>query len=809
MALVGPVRLTCAILSAIALAPADCQAEEAGNPIIIVTARRMEEQTLDVPLQVNSLDGGEIEAGSVDGLQSLSLRVPGLSFEAAWGGYNSFPVLRGQSQPSVAGDNVGMFVDGVSQASRDAIDVMPLDLERIEVVQGPQNALFGHSSFAGLISYVPAKPTEQLYVSGAADAGTDNLRGITGVVSGPLGNLVKARLAASYRAADGTYVNLADPGQHLGNTERIALAAGLATRDGSGPLSARLSVRYGDNRSNQPAFFTLDYRDYNCGSQNIASGAWSYFCGRAPVASQVSVSPDVPNSRARTGQVALHLALDLGGLDLRSDTSYYDAKTATFRDFDGSPEGDLYGVCLIRVNCTGIGSLAIPVVRLQRVNIVSRRSLTVSEISQELRIGNSTGGRFDWQVGGTIFWTKTRTATGVGAARDGLAPNESYSSLVLSDFQRVGRPALINSAVVDDPNASQVTRDDAVERRRTLALFATADYRLVERLRLRGEVRVTWERYSLDSRLSNFAPSFGDSLQARHFRDVTPRISLDYRPADGWLIFASYARGSRSGGINPIPNLLPQEQTFAPETNWTAELGAKYQGSGLIRSAWTTAYDIDWRNTQIVGFSITPGISALITHNTTGIHTQGIEFGGTLAPARWIEFDFAYSYADPRFKKGSEDPGSGSFCGLALGIVVSSFCTIGPSLIVPGQLVPDISGNRPARAVATSWTAGLTLSPTMSLLAGLRIHAEISHQGNVFDRQVDGLYYGERTLVGARVTFPLGPCSVELWGTNLGDDRYIRVAVGRGPIFYRDMPRPTDLILADGRRIGLTLRFTR
>ena len=97
----------------------------------------------------------------------------------------------------------------------------------------------------------------------------------------------------------------------------------------------------------------------------------------------------------------------------------------------------------------------------------------------------------------------------------------------------------------------------------------------------------------------------------------------------------------------------------------------------------------------------------------------------------------------------------------------------------------------------------------MPSLPGLRLHAEVSHQGNVFDRQINGLYYGARTLIGARVSLPLGPFMIVLWGTNLGNDRFARIAVGRGPGFYRDMPRPTDLILADGRRVGLTLRFAR
>ena len=798
--------LGCVVFGTLAL-PAPARADD--EPIvvpIVVTARRIDERPIDVPLAVDVVPADAIGPGGVDSLQSLAAKIPGLSFEAGWGGFFSSPVLRGQSQPSpLSRDSVGVFIDGVYQANRDAVDSEPLDLERIEVIHGPQSALFGHSSFAGLIHFVPAEPAESLLVSGAGDFGTDDLRGIRAIVSGPLNGLVKARLAATYRAADGTHQNAALPGENLGNSERFAIAASLATRDGSGPLSARLSARYGQSRSNQPALFTLDYRHYNCGGRDPASGVWSYFCGKAPIASQVSISTDISDSRTRGGQAALHLALETGGVELRSDSSFYQAEVSDYRDFDGSAEGELYGVCVAGLNCNGIGSLTMPVVRLQRVSTVQRRSASAREIAQELRIRSSGDSRFGWQIGGTVFWTRVRNTFAYGAGRGALATSERFSSLVLSNPQRVGAPAAINFAVVSDPNASQVIQLDEVQDRRTIALFATADYRLTEGLRLRGEVRSNWERLDLDSRRANFLPSFGIGLGARNFHDITPRIGIDWRPADGWLAFASYARGSRSGGLNIFPNLLPEEQTFEPETNWTGEIGVKYFGSGVVRSARVTAYDIDWDNTQIIGLSTTPGVTAQIQRNTTGIHTQGIEIGAELAPARWLRFDFAYSYANPRFKAGSEDPGGNPFCGLALGVTTSSFCTIRPSRIDPGQLVADISGNVPARAVRTSWTAGVTVSP---MLHGLRFHAEVSRQGNVFDRQINGLYYGARTLLGARVSIPLGPCSMELWGTNLGDARYASFAAGRPPVFYTGIPRPTDLVLGERRRIGLTLRFS-
>jgi iron complex outermembrane receptor protein len=800
--------VACAQVASLA-APSPARAEGTGDPVIVVSARRVDERAEDVPLDVAIIGADGIGVGGVDGLQNLAARVPGLSFEAMWGGSNAFPVLRGQSQPSIAGDAVGMFVDGVYQANRDALDIEPLDLERIEVVNGPQSALFGHSSFAGLIQYVPAKPSEDYLAGGSADIGSDGYRGLQGVVSGPLGGSFKGRLAASWRQADGTWENAARAGQHLGDVRRFAVVASLATREGSGPFSAALSGRYGKSRMGQPPFYTLDYRQYNCGGRDPSAGVWSYFCGPAPLARRLSISPDLPDSRSRSGQVALHLALDLAGVELRSDTSYYRAKADIYRDFDGSVQGDVYGVCLLGFNCSGAASQTIPVLALQGVNIVQRHPGSAREIAEEFRVRSTGSRRFAWMVGAAAIWTRQdqRTNFAYGAARGGLPANERFSSIVLADPLRVGPPATINSALVDDPTLDQVVQNEAVEFRHTLALFASGEYRLAPGLRARGELRANWERLRVDSRIANFAPSFGTRLGARTFFDLTPRFGLDYRPAPGWLAYASYARGSRSGGINAVPNLLPQEQTFAPETNWTGEIGLKYAGAGLVRSARLTAYAIDWDNTQILGFATSPGVPVLITRNTAGIRTRGIEIGGELAPARWLAVDFGYSHADPRFKRGSEDPGSNAFCGLAPGVSTSSFCAVRPSAINPGQLVADISGKVPARAARTSWSAGATLTSPWHRLGELRLRVDLSHQGPVFDRQIDGLYYGARTLLDARLSVVLGPIALQVWGTNLTDDRYARFAVGRQPAFYLGVPRPTDLILAERRRVGMTLRY--
>jgi iron complex outermembrane receptor protein len=703
---------------------------------------------------------------------------------------------------------VGVFVDGVYQVSRDAIDLDLLDLDRVEVAHGPQSALFGHSSFSGLIHYVPAAAAEHWIMRATVDAGSQSLLGIQGVISGPLGATFKGRLAASWREQDGSWTNPAGSGSKLGGQRKRALAGTLATRDGAGPLTLRLSARFGENRFDQPAFFTLDHRQFNCGARNAQSGTWSYFCGVAPVGPPNPLSPRIPDSRSWAAQAALHAELDLGAIELRSDTSWYRASARIYRDFDGSAEGDIYGVCATNLNCENPGSLLVPVVRLQRVNIVQVRPTSASEVAQELRIASTGSSAFRWMLGATMFRTRARRAFAYGADRGSLQPAERFTSLVLGSLQRVGPLAAINSAVVGDANASQVMHNDSIEQRRTFALFGSIDYRLTPQLRLHGEIRGNWEHLELDSRRSNFTASFGRSLGVRRFFDTTPRLSIDYRPSAGWMFFASHARGSRSGGINSVAGLAAEEQTFEPETNWTSEIGVKYAGPGVVRSVEVTGYHIDWRKTQILGLSVTPGVNALVTRNTNGIETWGFDLSARFQPRPWLELDFALGYTRPRFKRGSEDPGSSAFCGLGPGSTTSSFCTIRESTINPGQLVPDISGKVVLRTTKVNWSGALTLTPGLTRFSDMRLRLGMTHQGNVYERAVNGLAYGARTILDARLVLPLGRTTLEVWGTNLANARYARGAAGRQPQFYTGIPRPTDLILGESRRIGLTLRFS-
>lgn len=784
----------------------------AGLEEVVVIARKVAEPHWTVPLAIDVLDRDDQIAASVADLASLARMVPGLYFESLWGGAGSAPVLRGQSQPSTAGDNVGVFVGGVYQAERTAIDVAPLDVDRIEVVRGPQSTLFGHSTFAGAIHYVPRAPTGELTGGVELGGGTHDYWSAMAHLSGPLSpGLLLGRIAAGTRNAAGTWANVAG-GRSLGGYSREAVAGSVVLAD-TGPWSVELAGRWSRTEATHPAQSFIDGTGFNCGAIDPASGYWSYYCGDLPAGGRANLSRGLPESASSVSQVALSIARSTDAVTFESDTSYYRGSSDIYRDFDSSSSGETFGVCILSTTCPRAQSPPQPVSRLTQVNSVSRQGPGTEEWSQEFRLRGSAGAHMDWLLGLTGFAAREYSRARFGFERGALAPNEALAVLLPLTPGIAGPLARANRALVDDPNEEQVLQSKSETTRRTLAAFGALSYRPTERVGLRVEVRATWEEQELDSQVANYLPSFGTAVPSQDFTDVTPRLSVDFAPNERSLLYASAAKGSRSGGINSIPDLPPGEQTFDAEYNWTYELSGRYRDGQRRWTGSATVYHIDWQDTQIIGFSSDPRIANLITRNTAGVRTNGAELMLDARLHSLVRIHGAWAYADPEFVAGSDDPGSSLSCGLKGSSSTSSFCVVGPpraGRAPPGTLVPYVDGNMPQRAPRTQWQLGLR-SDSPPFASGWRATGavDLSYQGDVYDRAVNGARFGERTLLSARVALMRDRWTLELWGTNLTDERYIRAVSARGAAFYPIAPRPLDLVFGEGRRIGVTVRWER
>jgi len=124
---------------------------------IVVTARKHEENLQTVPVAITAFTAADIEAAGIRDLRDIATLTPGLVFDTMVGEYLAIPTIRGLTQNDLFGDvnNVEIFLDGVNVSGRSGLNFNLLDVERIEVVKGPQSALYGRNSFAGAINFVP------------------------------------------------------------------------------------------------------------------------------------------------------------------------------------------------------------------------------------------------------------------------------------------------------------------------------------------------------------------------------------------------------------------------------------------------------------------------------------------------------------------------------------------------------------------------------------------------------------------------------------------------------------------------------
>lgn len=153
---------------------------------IVVTSRRTAERLQDVPLPITAFNERMIEDAGISNLDDVAQMTPGLTFYSPFGEQIPTPVIRGISQTNIFGEtNAAVFVDGVYVSGRQGLNLSQLDIARIEVVKGPQSALYGRNSFSGAINIITAEPSDVFSGKGEVTVGDHGRRAARLSVSGP------------------------------------------------------------------------------------------------------------------------------------------------------------------------------------------------------------------------------------------------------------------------------------------------------------------------------------------------------------------------------------------------------------------------------------------------------------------------------------------------------------------------------------------------------------------------------------------------------------------------------------------------
>ena len=595
-----------AIIGACSGAPASAVVPEALEEIT-VTARKVSEARFDVPLSIDVIPADALPSGLPLDLSRLALLSPGLYFESLWGGLGAAPVLRGQSQPSTAGDNVGVFVDGVYQAERTAIDSVPIDIEQVEVVRGPQSTLFGQSTFAGAIHYVPRSPTRAVAAGAEAVVGTDEYLAANAYLSGPLKEgIALGRLAVGFRDSHGAQTNSAND-TSLGDrrASRGRRHAGFrlgrtVERETLRPLDVR---EPGASSGVERDWRRLQLRCRRSGDEHVELLLWNAAAGSA-----------LRRFARRSGQPARREPGRSRRVVARRRSQLYQRHRLLPRSHRNVPRLRCVGH---RRNVWCVHFARLPV---RPGSAVARRSARRSQFRVPApirRVGVDPGvpaaghavasalvdDRLDrhrhaefGSLGVRVQARRPRDERGVddpAAADPGLG----------------GPVARANVSLVDDPNRQQVMQASV------RSIVAPSPYSAAS----------TTGRPSSGPCVQKAArrASTSKSPAARSRRRDSPTRRLDSA--------CSTSRGKRTAlrlrgqGLacrrhQRHHRAAAERADVRAEYNWTYELGGRIE-----RTRWSadaTIYYIDWQDTQLPGFPLTPGINTLITRNTAGVTTE-------------------------------------------------------------------------------------------------------------------------------------------------------------------------------------------
>ena len=635
---------------------------------VIVTAQKREQALKDVPMAVTAIQGEELEVRSLNSIQDIGFAVPGMAMrEDGPGSYTIF--LRGLSNQYGYDALVGVYLDEatVTISGYDQMDVRVLDLERIEILKGPQGTLYGQGMIAGAVRYITNKPRldafeGRLEATAAWVSDGDSKEGLTGVVNIPVAeDKFALRLAAQVERGGG-WQDQPEAGIEDGNNQDLEHVRLKALLQASEALAIEATVAVHSNESR----LGLGYENPD---RTITVGI-----DRSTVLLPKEFDYNLYNL---TG------TYDFGGAELLSSSTYIDHEHQYPFSYIGGDD-TFYG---------GGGFL----------EGVDDRFLNGYMFAQELRVASKGDGRLDWTAG--LYYRK--------AERDLTAIYDTlYAGVVYPDAFYFDQLKWWSSAA-----------------------FADVAYDVTDRLQVGAGVR------HIEDEVENFD---GFTTKEDDFNSTDPRVYASLKASEDISLYASIARGSRSGGFN-----YGDDPGYGPESLWNYELGAKGTTAGGRFAFEIAAYFSDYDDMLRRGLVFDEGSAQFlsITSNIGKVEVQGLEGGFTWGATDALTLYATAAFIDSEIKEVN--------------------ATDATSL--PGDKVDYVP--------ETSYTLGGQYEFNWSASVAGFARLDFSHRDevNYTDRTT---FPGENVpqqsdqidLIDARIGARFGKFNVELFGTNLTDE---------------------------------------
>jgi outer membrane receptor protein involved in Fe transport len=630
---------------------ADADADVSDRDVIIVTAQKRAENVQDVPIAITALTAEQLEAAKIEDGKDLQFNVPNVTLSA-----NRNITIRGVGSQSFGGTNdtnIGILYNGVFLQSGSSFGDF-FDMERIEVLRGPQGTLFGRNTTGGVISYITHRPTQSF--EGYVNVQGELPRGVRmdGAINIPIASFISQRFAANYINRRGYTRNLLD-GSHIDGRNQYTLRSSTRIEPTSTTTVDMTLTYFHENSDRQNAAKSLCTPDpkFGCSPDSVSTAfPTSNFLidaiflpgvvragtfAQNPKSLRDVIIDVAPKQKAEDFLGTLEINQELGNLTLTSVTGLRDGDNSSIRDFDQGYRPNAFnpgtfGSRTVPNDGKGNGVLTYLIGPGETVSTTDYRTAQTGggfakQFSQELRLASDFDGPVNFIVGAYYL-----NARGGGNVETFVPANTTNGAISLFDT-RLGRV-------------------------KSLAGFGEAYVNLTPNLKVTAGLRYTEDKKHIETASGTFKlnPYFiGDAK----FTRTTGRAIVDWNPDIGFTddtsFYLSFSRGFKSGGFNPGNATIP---LFDSEVIDAYEFGMKntlLDGAGRINIA---LFDYDYSN-LIVGNLV--GTSVLNT-NIPKSRVRGFEAEGTYTPVEGLRFEAALGLLDAQIRSTflASDPSRGS-----------------------------------------------------------------------------------------------------------------------------------------------------
>jgi outer membrane receptor protein involved in Fe transport len=796
------------------------QVNQPGLAEIIVTAQKREQNVQDVPISVQALGGQQLKDAGVTDIKNLTVLTPGLTVTSTTSENVTTARIRGIG---TVGDNpglessVGVVIDGVYRP-RNGVGFGDLgEIDRIEVLEGPQGELFGKNNDAGVINIVTKRPSTTFGITAEATYGNYNDKELSTSITGPLGDISAARLYVGYQKREG--FELLGDGLGPGNDNR-------ANDRNVYTLRGQYELNFSEDLG---VLFIADYSKRNescCGAVVAVSGPF------AGIANAIAATPALGgnggvaepsgslspfNYRGYANQPITQRIRDMGvsaQLDWNLDFAKLTSITA-WRD-----NSIVYGN---DIDYTGIDIVEEPSGQGNQTDF--------KQFSQEIRLAGKSG-PLDWLVGGffssEILDPSTEIVaggnfdtyiSGLSSAANGTAPNFG----------------LIPGLTGNPPGETFIPgvsgeADYYHQTSKSYAFFTNETYSIMRAVDLTAGLRFTSEKKTANSNyvspdggsacgqllqsaasggfnpaspegqfllgygcatLFNYAFAGRSTNQSLREGNVSGTVKLSYHVTDDVMTYISWANGYKAGGFNlarvtssnPATPLAPDFDTeFPRESVQSFELGIKSTMANHTVRLNASIFDQKYTNFQLNTYT---GIQFVVS-SIRRVSSKGVEVDSAWAtPLSGLSLTAGVTYAFTNIDEyGASE-----------------------SLFVPDIAYPTEQRLNNRLSFAPLWSGVAAANYTLPISASLQARASISDKYTSSYNTGSDLnplkLQGSYGLLNARLGLgsPDEKWTVEVWGQNLANKGYYQVAFD-APIQYEQI----DAFLGDPRTYGVTFR---